>query len=238
MMFELAREARLRGLTVVTTSTTRMLIPTRSEAPCLQLTSNENWRVSLAKDLAIHGHVCLGKIIDQDSNKLIGVDYEAVFLASRMVDLTIVEGDGSCRLPVKGTEVWEPVVPPFSNIVIYMIGLDCLGNSANKHTVHKTAKFLEVTLLKENDQITAPPLATLATHPDAGYKNVPPGSQFYVLLNKSDVLENLSQAHEIALMARAKRGESLNGVIISGIYESGRISSRVMTKSECQQGGR
>lgn len=231
VMFDLAREARLMGLKVVTTPTTRMRVPTRNQAASIKLTSNQNWRAIVAKDLAIYGHVCIGKNIDNESDKLIGIDDEHVFSASRLADLTIVEGDGACGLPVKGTEAWEPLIPHFSNIVIYIIGLDCLGRPANKNTVHKPAKFLEVTGLKENDQITPSALATLATHSHAGRKNVPPSSKFYVLLNKSDTLESLRQANEIGLIAIAEGGENLHGVIISGVYESGRVSSKVITKS-------
>ncbi len=232
MMFDLAAGISRLGLKVITTTTTRIYVPTSNQVASVKLTETENWKEIVVKDLAQFGHVCIGKAIETDSNKLVGIDEDEVFSASRIADFTIVEGDGACSLSVKGTEAWEPLIPCLTDLVIYVIGLDCIGKPANKLVVHKPAKFLEVTRLKENERITLASLATLATHPNAGYKNVPAGSHFYVLLNKSDILKNIKQTRELCSMVMAQGGKRLNGVIISGEYESGRISSRVLPQSQ------
>lgn len=234
LMFELANDFNLSGRKTITTTTTKIFVPTPNQAASVKLTRNEGWLESAAIELAACGNVCIGKSIDTASNKLLGINDDEVFLASRIADITIVEGDGACGFSVKGTEAWEPRIPCFTDIVIYVMGLDCIGKPANELTVHKPSKFLKVTSLNENDNISPASLAILGTHPDAGQKNVPAGSLFYVLLNKSDTLENIKQAHELGLMVSAQGGERLNGVIISGQYKSGRISSKVPPQSDCQ----
>ncbi len=228
LMFELAKEFSLSGRKIITTTSTKIFVPTPNQATSVKLTRNQGWLESAASELAESGDVCIGKSIDTASNKLLGIDDDEVFSASRIADITIVEGDGACGFSVKGTEAWEPRIPHFTDVVIYVLGLDCVGKPANELTVHKLLKFLKVTGLNENDHISPASLAILGTHPDAGRKNVPASSLFYVLLNKSDTLKNIKQAHELGLMVMAQGGEKLNGVIISGKYKSGRTSSKVL----------
>ena len=47
-----------------------------------------------------------------------------------------IEADGARRLPLKVPAAWEPVIPEMTDLVIGVIGLDCLGK-AIKDTVHR-----------------------------------------------------------------------------------------------------
>lgn len=42
-------------------------------------------------------------------------------------DFVLVEADGSRRLPVKAPAVYEPVIPPGTDLVVGVIGLDALA---------------------------------------------------------------------------------------------------------------
>lgn len=230
-MYELVEEITSSGLTVITSTTTRIFTPSTSQAPALVLTDENGWMESVARDVAQFGHVCLGKRIDAAFNKIVGVDEETIYEAMKLADFTIVEGDGARGLPVKGTADWEPVIPSLSHYVIYVIGLDCLGKPANQSFVHKLQKFLSVTNLQENDLISLASLARLATHSDAGLKNVPASCDYYVALNKSDQITELQAPQNLARMIGSQADDRVKGVILSGLYDANRINVKIEFKN-------
>lgn len=55
-----------------------------------------------------------------------------------------MEADGSKRLPLKVPAQWEPVIPEIADIVVGVIGLDCLGKKIadTAHRPEDVAGFL------------------------------------------------------------------------------------------------
>ena len=65
-----------------------------------------------------------------------------------LADKVIVEADGADGRPIKAPEDWEPVIPTFANLVIPVVGLDCVGKPASEDWVFRIERFLALTGLR------------------------------------------------------------------------------------------
>ena len=63
-------------------------------------------------------------------------------------DVFLIEADGSKQLPLKVPENWEPVIPSIADLVISVVGLDCLGKPIRQtaHRMERTSEFLKKSL--------------------------------------------------------------------------------------------
>lgn len=224
LMFDLAQEILRLDHRVITTTTTKMFAPSESRTKAVQLTSQSDWANGLQKKISDHFHVCLGRQIEPLTGKLLGISSEEIRLLEKHSDYILVEGDGSAGLPVKAPEQWEPVIPWRSNIVIYVVGLDCLGRPASSKTVHRIDRFLEVTGLLEDEIIDFSALTKLVTSQYAGLKNIPEHSEIYIALNKSDIFSDAQTLRKLASMIMSIGNDRIKAVIVTGKYGSGRIN--------------
>ncbi len=228
LMYELAKEVRTLGLSVITSTTTRIFRPTENLVPVVHLTEDDEWRHNVIRDVSRHGHVCVAKSHDITSNKLLGLGDLEISHLIRMAQVTIVEGDGAAGHAVKGVEDWEPRIPSVSNIVIYVVGLDCIGKPANCAVVHKLHKFLHLTGQRQNRLISLTSLARLITHPDGGFRNVPESSDLYVVLNKSDTVRSFEVVQKLGAMIISLGRKRVKAVMTSGLYDNRRITTRII----------
>jgi probable selenium-dependent hydroxylase accessory protein YqeC len=99
-------------------------------------------------------------------------------------DFVLVEADGSKRLPVKAPGEHEPVLPPGTDLVVGVVGLDCLGRAMDSRTVHRPELFSRVTGCAPGSPIEWEHLEALSRHPEGLFKGA--GSRRVILLNKVD----------------------------------------------------
>ena len=106
-----------------------------------------------------------------------------------------VEADGAKRKPLKVPADWEPVIPDFADVVVSVIGLDCLGKPIceTAHRAEYTSSFLEKNL---EAPVTAEDIEKIATSVHGLYKNVD-HKVYRVYLNKADILPDSSPAEHI-----------------------------------------
>ena len=110
-------------------------------------------------------------------------------------DVMLIEADGAKRKPLKVPADWEPVIPDFADVVVSVIGLDCLGKPIceTAHRAEYTSSFLEKNL---EAPVTAEDIEKIATSVHGLYKNVD-HKVYRVYLNKADVLPDCSSAEHI-----------------------------------------
>jgi probable selenium-dependent hydroxylase accessory protein YqeC len=111
-------------------------------------------------------------------------------------DLILVEADGSRRLPVKAPAPFEPVLPPGTDLVAGVIGLDCLGRGMDGATVHRPECFHAVTGCPPGAPIGWEHLAALVRHPQGLFKGAT--GLRAVLLNKADAAAFLPSPAQMA----------------------------------------
>ncbi|MGD9817226.1 MAG: selenium cofactor biosynthesis protein YqeC [Desulfomonilaceae bacterium] len=227
LMFNLANEIVSRDLKVVTTTTTKIFVPSTNQAAIVHLANQENWDKDITKKLETFDHVCFGKEIDSNTKKLLGINPADVSFLTKFADFIVVEADGALGRPVKCPESWEPAIPQRSNIVIFVVGMDCLGQPANSQTVHRIDKFLNLSGLEKEQPIDCDTLVELVTHAQGAYQNVPKESLLYVAFNKTDLFANLTVPLELAEKIISVIPRKINGVILTGDYEGKRKNVKV-----------
>ena len=138
-----------------------------------------------------------------------GPDREILEKLSGLCDALLVEADGSKRLPLKVPAQWEPVIPEIADIVVGVIGLDCLGKKIadTAHRPEDVAGFLGENV---EDIVTWENVAKIAVAKTGLQKGVGK-RRFLVYLNKADVLESLDPAEKIVERCRIKGVENVCG---------------------------
>ncbi len=197
LMLALAQEAVAAGLTVVTTTTTKIFPPKPHQSPKLLLTHDGLTVSYLADQLKEKRHVTVGHAM-LDSGKIEGIPAQLVRLCAEAADLVIIEADGAAHKPVKAPEPWEPVIVPFADLVVPVVGLDCLGKPATQEWVFRLERFLAVTGLGAGDEITPESLGVLSAHRKGGCKDVPPSAGVIPFLNKAELIRKQADLDRIA----------------------------------------
>lgn len=143
--------------------------------------------------------------------KISGPDREILEKLSGFCDVLLVEADGSKRLPLKVPAQWEPVIPETADIVVGVIGLDCLGRkiSDTAHRPGDVARFLGKCV---EDTVAWEDVAKIAVSEDGLPKGVGK-RRFLVYLNKADVLESLDEVKKIIERCRMDKIEAVCGSI-------------------------
>jgi probable selenium-dependent hydroxylase accessory protein YqeC len=197
LMFSLAAEMTEAGKRVVTTTTTKIFPPKSSQSPCLILLDDDPQLAGLGVCLERFGHATVGRCLLAEG-KVEGVPEAVLRKLLQRAQWVVVEADGAAGRPVKAPESWEPVIPSFADLVIHMVGLDCIGRPATADWVFRLEKFLSVSGLAEADRITPQSIGRLLGRTDGALQGVPDRARVIPLLNKVDLLENWQQIEELA----------------------------------------
>jgi len=99
----------------------------------------------------------------------------------------VIEADGSRHRPVKAPAPHEPVLPSCADVVLGVVGLDCLGRPMDEGVVHRPERFGPVTGCAPGAPIRLEHLAALCRAPEGLFKGAPAGARRVLLLNKADL---------------------------------------------------
>ncbi len=207
LMFALAAEMLRSGASVVTTTTTKIFLPASHQSPLLILMEKDPDLDSLSGELDRLGHVTVGRAM-MSSGKVDGVAQEVIEHLRDRARFIVVEADGAARRPIKAPAEWEPVIPELTDLVIPVVGLDCLGHPAGDQWVFRLERFLEVTGLNREAPITPQAIGRLMGSSEGSLKGVPPSARVIPFLNKSDLLKDRALVAETAgSILREARGK-------------------------------
>lgn len=212
LIFALTQELVKNETRVIVTTTTHMAYepdcPFAENADAFQIRENlEKYSYTVA---ASFDPVTNAKSSVQ---KITGLPTQRFSELQKECDVLLIEADGANRRPVKTPEEWEPVIPDFADMVIGVIGLDCLGKPIEK-TAHRPEKTTALLGKSIKDCITADDLVKIAVSSEGLRKNVEK-RDYRVFLNKSDTLpderiaagicEKLAQYQILAAWGSLKR---------------------------------
>lgn len=110
----------------------------------------------------------------------------------------LIEADGSRRLPLKAPAEHEPPIPPFTEMVVNVVGISGLGKPLNEEVVFRPDIFARLSKLAPEDPISPEALVRVLNHPEGGLKNIPPGARRIALLNQADTPDLQAQANRMA----------------------------------------
>lgn len=135
----------------------------------------------------------------------------AVIAALGLFDDIIVEADGAARKPVKAPNETEPVYPAAVDLIIGVVGLDCLGKPVSEEWVQRKELFRAVTGAAEGEPIAAQHLVRLISYPEGLFRHAPEDPAKVVFLNKCDTMNDSAQ-----LQAQEIIRQSPHPVLLTG----------------------
>ena len=188
LMYALAREILARNETVISTTSVKIAPPISNQSPKLLLLEDDPDLKELPEQLARFRHVTVGRAIIPPHGKLDGIPELTIGRCLDAADKVIVEADGAARLPIKAPEDWEPVIPSFANLVIPVVGLDCVGKPASEDRVFRIGRFLALTGLRRGEIISPESVAKLLSSEDGALKGIGADASVIPFLNKLDLL--------------------------------------------------
>lgn len=156
--------------------------------------------------------------------KLRGYEPDEIEYFRREGGILLVEADGSRGLPIKAPGPHEPVIPPGTDVVLGVIGLDALGMPIDDDHVFRPERLSEVTGAKAGEPITTDIIALLAAHPEGLFRGASSYARKFILLNKSDRIGSMEKLEEIGYIiadaACAPDGPS-EAVLLTFVTQSG-----------------
>src|SRR5215210_1200458 len=152
------------GITFLAAPTTKMLVSETEKLGSLitsedpgELRAKANEALSKGAPGLVVGRGLLSK------NRVGGVDPAAIPSLAPLVDVVLVEADGSRRRPIKGTADHEPAVPESVTLVVAVANVSALGTPVGDEHVHRPEIFSELTGVGPGQSITPAAFATAIT---------------------------------------------------------------------------
>jgi probable selenium-dependent hydroxylase accessory protein YqeC len=199
----LGGQAARRGKRAVLTTTTRI----KADLPYLIFGEK-----GLPKGAYAGGFARVGKSVEE--GKLTALSADEVESLGAECDFVLIEADGAKRLPLKYPADYEPVIPPFSDLIVVVAGLDALG-AAIAREVFRWQLFTEVAGVSGEAEIT-PAVFMRLFEKDALMKGVDP-SRCVIFLNKYDACKRKEAVAALALALSRQTGAGR--VIVASVRE-------------------
>ena len=230
LMFRIARELSRAGESVLTTTTTKILVPGKDQSSKVivsdslgEFLSKAGIAVKNAPHITAASEI-LTAMFDVKSRqtsmdqrrKLVGFQpqfIDAVHNAG-VFDWILVEADGAAGKPLKAPDPHEPVIPESTAKLIGILGLDGVGKPLDNEWVFRPHRFADITGLSEGDTVNANACVISIIHENGILKGAPGGAERLVFLNKADHPDRLGIARKISLLLEKEKDAALRRVII------------------------
>ncbi len=218
LMYSLARELVSAGKSVLTTTTTKIFMPSPAESPVTIVSKIPEEIVKKAETLlGEYSHMTLGSEYLQSHDKLNGLEPSIIeyILHADLFDFIIIEADGADRKPLKACAPHEPVVPLFSDYIVALVGLDVVAKPLAEKWVFRPIIFSRITGVKLMESVTESAIASLMLHDMSSITITGQQSTKIAFLNKADNLKALKAGERIAAFLQ-KRGRGIFHRVVIG----------------------
>jgi probable selenium-dependent hydroxylase accessory protein YqeC len=151
---------REAGMKVLVAPTTKMLLGEADKiGPLVTSEDAGELREKAERALSEYPTVVAGSGM-LSKNRIGGVDPGWVGALARLVDVVLVEADGSRRRPIKGTADHEPALPEAATLVVATGNVHALGTPVDEEHVHRPEVFSDLTGIGPGQSITPGAFAT------------------------------------------------------------------------------
>lgn len=217
-MFKLAEELKHKNKKILITTTTSIFFPETHKYDTVLINTNPS--INELKKNYSKGICILGSYV-WNENKLKGISSSVIcnIYEHHIFDYILIEGDGSKQKPVKAPDAHEPVIPKCTSKVIGVIGIDCIGTSISEKYVHRASLFSNITQKPYGSIIDENCVSKIVLDPKGLFKNVPQGSNKYLLLNKADNLSKIDMCNRIVYILD-KEKHDIAAIIISSMMNN------------------
>ncbi len=218
LMFRIARELSSAGETVLTTTTTKIMMPSKDQSPHVILSDSldeviDKARVLIKKNLHISA---ASQRTDSPLGKITGFAPEVIdeIWKAGVFRWILVEADGASRKPLKAPAFYEPVIPDCSGWLIGIIGLKAIGKPLEERCVFRHKLYAEVTGLKPEEPVTEESVADVLIDKNGIMKGCPSHTKKVVFLNMADNQKLVESGRRIAGILCKTRIEGMKRVVI------------------------
>jgi probable selenium-dependent hydroxylase accessory protein YqeC len=218
-MFTLAHVLGAAGHSVLTTTSTRILYPEPGESDRVVVAPLDSDLIDrLRVEFAGRQHITVAPSLLQEQEKLRGfTSSELDGLAdARVAEHLLVEADGSAGRSLKAHLDYEPVLSDRADLVIVVIGVDCVGRPMNDLHVHRAGLFCERLGRPPESLITADDVAAIVFHREGYLRRAGHDSAVAVFLSKVGTPAAESRARGVAEALRRRDQEHRISAIVSG----------------------
>lgn len=188
LMFHLARLLSRSGTRVLTTTTTRIFVPTPGQSETVLVESDPQAMLQLASAGLKHSDHITAAAAYLENRKLQGFAPEDMLLfeKSGFFDWILVEADGAAGRSLKAPAEHEPVIPSNTSILVAVAGLDILGTALSEESVFRSGLAGDLLGLAVGETVSESALARFFSRPDGPFKGAPAASRRVIFLNKAD----------------------------------------------------
>ncbi|HEV7122457.1 MAG TPA: selenium cofactor biosynthesis protein YqeC [Rhodanobacter sp.] len=138
--------------------------------------------------------------------------------AAQMFDLLLVKADGARHRLIKAPADGEPIYPPGTELVLYLVSAHVLGRQLNSGIAHRMEEFIALTGAAEGTVIRPEHIVSLLTSAAGALKGIAQGMRVVPVINRVDTPERRRQARAIAERALSA-SPRLSGVVLGCMGE-------------------
>lgn len=223
LMFRLARELSGRGDPVLSTTTTKIHVPSLKQSPVVVISGSADGLVKTARSiLRRNRHISAGRRLIHFQNKLKGFAPETIdtIWRSGVFRWIVVEADGAAGRPLKAPAPYEPVFPECTKWVIGVVGLEAVGKPLTERWAFRSQLVSKITGLAPGEVIKESDVVDIFLSREGILKNCPDKAMRFAFLNKADSQQRIASGRRIAKMIRSRRPDGFMGVLIGQtLYE-------------------
>ncbi|MCP1111134.1 putative selenium-dependent hydroxylase accessory protein YqeC [Lachnospiraceae bacterium PF1-21] len=207
-LFQIAEELRVHK--VLLSTTTKMWQPTKEQVDYLYSQSEMGQTLIVPK----RGRTFLyGTILE--NGKCTAVSEELLERVATGYEYTVIEGDGSRGLPLKGYNEDEPCIPSFASLGVGIVTLKGLDKEANEKNVLRPLAFTQMTGMQPGEFVSEIHLARWLAHPLGLFKNSP--RRKILLFNQVDIEKELETVKRILDLCSADFTKELERIIVGDV---------------------
>ncbi|MCL4459550.1 MAG: selenium cofactor biosynthesis protein YqeC [Chloroflexi bacterium] len=205
VMFRLARELVEQGKRVITTTTTAIYEPTLEESDYLLLAERPEEMLRLIREGLRRYHsltVATGYRSEGQRRKLQSLDPSLIAEIAALPEVSnvLVEADGAAGHLIKAPAAYEPVIPPCSGLVVFVVAVGAIGKPLTPQVAHRLEQVMAVTGLSSGCILSAEAVAKLIIHMEGGAKGLPPGSRYVPFINMVEDEGSCTIARQVAAL--------------------------------------
>jgi probable selenium-dependent hydroxylase accessory protein YqeC len=232
LMFRLAKEFSDAGKSVLSTTTTKIMMPDRHQSPQIILDASPQVVLEKAKKLLKdnrHVSAVSPRLADYP-DKVIGFEPEIVgqFRKSGLFHWIVVEADGAAQKPMKVPAAHEPVIPAATDWLIGVVGLKVIDKPLNPEWVFRNDLYTEITGLLPGELVTEASVCAAVTHKKGVMKGCPPNARKAMFLNITDAPRGLAIGKRIAQILNETAGQTkIEKVVIGKPLENPPVVARI-----------
>lgn len=225
LMFRLASEFAAAGESVLTTTTTKIMMPTPKQSAQVVLANSSKSVLARARILlANNRHISAASTrLANFPGKLTGFPPAFVdeIWESGLFRWIIVEADGAAKKPLKVPADHEPVIPSSSKYIIGVVGLKALGNPLCEDWVFRHDRYSRITGLLPGEPVTEASVVAAVLHEKGVFKDASPPARKILFLNAVDSPRGVEAAKAIAnALLTADRGPVIEKIVVGKPLEN------------------